>query len=187
VTTQQYSRCRRGASRLAKLVAVLFMASSGNSDTGTATQGLAASIQAIGKLAVPASIMLSTSTNTFSSYTGLMSVSYRARTSAGGGGTITVQGTSDFAPASGPSIAAGDLTYTCSGATLGSACSGTQTVSRGASTPVVSLPAAGCTGGGSPCSGVDPNSVSVSFTLTNDPQYQTGTYSATLTFTISAT
>jgi hypothetical protein len=44
-----------------------------------------------------------------------------------------------------------------------------------------------CTGAGSPCNNAATNTVSVSFTLTDDPKYKTGSYSATLTWTISAT
>jgi hypothetical protein len=52
---------------------------------------------------------------------------------------------------------------------------------------VTAIPAAACTGGGAPCSTVTPNTVTVNFSLTDDAKYQTGSYSATLIFTISAT
>jgi hypothetical protein len=83
---------------------------------------------------------------------------------------------------------AGDaLTYTCTGATLGSNCSGMQTVSTVLATNVVTaIPAGSCTGGGSPCTTANPNTVNLNFSLTDDPKYKTGSYSATLTFTISA-
>jgi hypothetical protein len=74
---------------------------------------------------------------------------------------------------------AGDsLTYTCTVAAPGTACSGSQTASTTASTPVASFGAdAHATG----------NAGSVAWSLTNDPLYPTGSYSATVTFTISAT
>jgi hypothetical protein len=50
----------------------------------------------------------------------------------------------------------------------------------------VSLGASACTGGGAPCSTASPNSANVTFILADDPKYKTGSYSATLTWTISA-
>jgi hypothetical protein len=138
-------------------------------------------------LQVGANLALVGSGTLFTAFSASMSASYRIRTTPSGSGSMTVRATSDFSPAGGPAISTGVLTYTCSGATLGTACSGQQTVSTGA-TPVVTVPAARCTGGGAPyCSSSNPNSVSLNFVLVNDPQYQTGSYSAILTFTISAT
>jgi len=134
----------------------------------------------------PNTVSLINTGSAFNSYTGSLTVRDRARTSSSGTGSITLRATSDFPCASGgPCIltppSAGDaLTYTCTGATLGSNCSGTQTVSTGGSTNVVT---------NIPASATSPsdNTVSLSFSLTNDPKYKTGNYSATLTFTISAT
>ena len=161
----------------------------------TATQTLQANILAEGGLFTIPSVTLTKTGTIFNSYTGsLTGLQYRARTTSTGGGNITVKATTDFPCASGgPCIATpptpGDaLTYICSGATLGSNCSGTQTVSTTTSTSVVSgIPASACTGGGGSCSAADPNTVNLNFILTNDPKYKTGSYSATLTFTISAT
>lgn len=155
--------------------------------TASAGQTLSAQFFPIGKLQVNASLPLIGSGTLFSAFSGGTSVNYRIRTSASGGGTITVKASSDFSPAGGPTITANVLAYACSGATLGTACSAQQTVSTAAQTPVVTVPSATCTGGGGVCSASDPNSVSLSFVLVNDPQYQTGPYSAVLTFTISAT
>ena len=63
----------------------------------------------------------------------------------------------------------------------------TLAISSTGQTLVVVIPGQACTGGGGACSSADPNSVSINFVLSNDPGYQTGTYSAQLTFTISAT
>ena len=155
--------------------------------TGTTTQTLSAQINAIGKVSVPASLIVTNAGTTFLAYSGNLNVSYRARTTAGtGSGSLTAQATADFSPAGGPSIAAGQLTYTCSAATLGSACSGSQTASTASQTSVVTMGAGLCTGGGGSCSAANPNTVLSTFTLSNNPAYKTGTYSATLTFTISA-
>ena len=155
--------------------------------TASTTQNLNALIYAIGKLSVPASVAMSPNVNKFSPFSASLPVSYRGRTTPTGGGNITVQVTSDFSPAGGPSATAGTLTYTCGSASLGTPCSGTQTASTTLQTPVLTLPASACTGGGGACSAQDPNSISLSFSLTDDPGYTTGSYSAKLTFIISAT
>jgi len=155
--------------------------------TGTATQTLSAQINAIGKLSVPSTVSVVNSGTTFVAYTGNLSVSYRIRSTATtGSGTLSVKATNDFTPAGGPSIAGGMLTYTCSAATLGTACSGSRTLSTTSQTSVLTVGAGVCTGGGGSCSTNDPNTVQTSFTLADNPAYGTGTYSAVLTFTISA-
>ena len=160
--------------------------------TSTTTQTLQAAISPEGGVSIPNNVQLTLTGGTFSSFTGSLLINYYERTTQStGGGTITVEATHDFTPTGGPSIASppssGDaLTYTCSGATLGSNCSGTQTVSTTAATNVVTFAASECTGGGGSCSNSSPNTVTLNFTLTDDPKYATGSYSATLTFTISA-
>lgn len=176
------------APRFARVAAVLIFAPGFLlGATGSTTQTLSATIAAIGKVSVPSSLILTSAGTTFVAYSGNLIVSYKARTTAGGsGGSITMLATADFSPAGGPSITSGQLTYTCSAASLGAACSGTQTASTASPTNVVTLGAGVCTGGGGSCSSVNPNSVQSSFTLLNNPAFKTGTYSATLTFTISA-
>jgi hypothetical protein len=161
--------------------------------TLTTTQTLSAVISPLGNLfSFPNSVTLAKTGTAFNNFTGSLTIDYRERTTQStGGGTITVEATADFTPANGPSIhtppSTGDaLTYTCSGATLGTNCSGTQTVNTTAATNVVTFSASECTGGGGSCSSASPNTVTVNFTLTDDPKYDTGSYSATLTFTISA-
>ncbi|MBZ5624922.1 MAG: hypothetical protein LAQ69_40400 [Acidobacteriia bacterium] len=155
--------------------------------TGSVNQTLNATLQPIGKLSVPASLNLTASVTQFAPFSGTLAVSYRARTTPTGSGTITVRVTSDFLPAGGPSAAAAALSYTCGSASLGTPCSGTQTASTTVQTPVLTLPASACTGGGGTCSAANPASLNLSLTLTDNPGYATGSYSAQLTFTISAT
>jgi len=154
---------------------------------GRGNQSLSAAIYPVGSITVPASAALTTSASKFQPFTGNVVLSYRARTSPGAGGNVTLSVTSDFAPPGGPSVAAGGLAYTCNGATLGTPCSGAQTASTTSQTPVLALPAAACTGGGGACSSQSPNSVSLNFILADDPGYATGVYSARVTFTISTT
>ena len=166
-----------------------------HAQTTLGSQTLTLDLEPAGLLySIPTSIALTNTGTTFASYTGSVTLDYRARTTAStGSGTITVEATTDFTCSSGgPCIktppSTGDaLTYTCSGATLGSNCSGTQTVSTTAATNIVTIAAGVCTGAGSPCNNAATNTVSVSFKLTDDPKYKTGgPYSATLTWTISA-
>ncbi len=154
--------------------------------TGTAGQTLTATLSPVGALSTPGTATLSTSSNTFQPFTATVPVSYQIRTTPVGSGTITLQVTSDFTPSGGPAASSGALTYVCSGANLGTACSGTQTASTTSQTPVLAVPASACTGDGGVCSSQNPNSMNVTFTLTDSPVYPTGTYSASVTFTISA-
>ncbi len=155
-------------------------------ELGSTTQTLTADVYPIGSISVTPSVSLYTSGTTFLSYTGTVTVSYWVRTSPGGGGSVTLKAGSEFSPSGGPSVSAGKLTYACSGATLGTACSGTHTVSTTSQTPVVTLPGSACTGGGGACSSSEPNQVSVGLVLENSPAYKTGSYATSLLFTISA-
>ena len=73
-----------------------------------------------------------TSTGNFSNYTGATNWSYKIRTSTGtGSGQVVVKINPDFSPAGGPSVAAGNLSYTC---TLTAPTSGTGTACSGSVT-----------------------------------------------------
>lgn len=165
---------------------LLLYALTGVCASGVATQSLTATINPAWSLTAPASLGLTRGAHAFDPFQATLPVNYRARTTPAGGGKITLQVTADFAPAGGPSAARGGLTYTCGSAGLGTGCPGVQTASPTSQTTVVNLPASGCTGGGGGCSSQDPNSLLLTFNLLDDPAYATGTYSATLTFTISA-
>lgn len=165
---------------------LLWLACGAPCDTGSTTQGLAVTLAPNAKLSVPPMMSLVAAGATFLPFTGTLPVSYRARTSPGGGGKITLQLTSDFSAQPGPSAASGALTYTCGGASLGAPCSGTQVASPTFQTPVLDLPRSACTGGGNGCSALDPNVVQLQFTLENNSAYPTGTYSAQVTLVISA-
>lgn len=183
--------------RLAPLMAglaLLLAPICSQAQTTLGTQTLNLTLNAAAFLySVPTSVTLNSSGSVFNNYTNNITMTYRARTgtsvtTAG----ITVKATADFSPSGqGLSIgtSGGPLTYTCSG-TSGNGftpCPGSLTVSTSTSTNVVSIGASACTGGASPCSGFNPDTVTVYFTLTNKPSYKTGAYSATLTWTISAT
>ena len=139
-----------------------------------------------------ASISITTTTTTmaavgavFNNYTGTTNFTYKIRTTqTSGSGTITLKVTTDFSPANGPSVAkppsTGDaLQYACTVASPGTACTGSLTSSTTASTSVATF-------GADAHSAVGGNAGSVAWTLTNDPVYKTGSYGATVTFTIAA-
>jgi len=156
-------------------------------DSLTVTQSVNVTLSPNGKLTIPSSITFLSGNVAFSAFTAALPVLFRARTSTYGSGAITVQATSDFSPAGGPSIAAGMLTYTCLEALYGTPCSSTQAISTTSQRPVVTLPSKACTGGGNGCSSADPASVNLLFRLENDVSVQPGNYSVQLTFTISCT
>jgi hypothetical protein len=156
-------------------------------DSLTVTQSINVTLSPNGKLTVPSSITLLNGALAFSAFTAALPVLFRARTSESGVGSITVQATSDFSPAGGPSVNTGILTYTCAAALYGTACSGTQTIDTTSQRPVVNLPSNACTGGGRGCSPSDPASIDLQFRLENDVSIPTGTYSVQLTFTVSCT
>jgi hypothetical protein len=174
-------KCRAAAKQvlLAFLLPVIAM-----SDMQTATQTMSADILPYGKVSLPSNVTLRAADSRFGeNLTGSLTVSYWARTSTAGGGSLTVQASSDFSPSGGPSIS--DVTYLCSGATLGAGCSGNQALATSTQTAAVVLPAGVCTGGGGACSTAEPNTVLLTLSAPDKPHYKTGTYSAQITFTIS--
>ncbi len=131
---------------------------------------------------------LSSTPGNFQPYTGTTNFTYFVRTSKSGGtGTIGLQVTTDFhgTGLTGPSLAswptAGDaLTYNCSVTSPATQCSGPVTPTLTTTTNVATF-------GANAHSTFAGNSGSVDWTLTNDPLYETGSYQAVVTFTISAT
>lgn len=158
-----------------------------SADIQTASQTVNVAIVPLGVLTVNSTLVLIHSGGPFTSYTGTLPISYRARTTPAGSGIITVQASGDFSPAGGPSIAAGALTFTCTTDGYAAPCSGSQTVSSSSQRPVIRLGGGACTGGGNGCSATDPAGAAATFLLTNDPSTPTGTYSVTLVFTLSCT
>ncbi len=163
------------------------MSGAAYSGTATATQTVSIALSPLGKIYVPSTQNLLMSGAAFSAYSGTVPLTFRARTSAAGAGSVTVQANGDFTPAGGPSVVSGMLTYTCISGGYGAACPGTQTVSVTAQRPVLTLGSLSCIGGGSGCSTADPASVDLTFRLDNNATVPTGNYQVQLTFTISCT
>jgi hypothetical protein len=176
---------------LAGTAAALLFSSVAGAQTFAATGTTALTVA----VAAEAAISISTATTTLATastafgnpYTGTTNFLYKLRTTrVGGTGTLTLKVTTDFTGTGGggPSVAspptAGDaLTYTCTTAS-GTACASAQTASTSSDTGVATFVAdihsvaAGDSG-------------SVSWSLTDDPVYKTGSYTATVTFTIAST
>ncbi len=118
-------------------------------------------------------------------FTGSTAFLYKIRTGKQSGtGQIQLQVTSDFSPAGGPSVGTpptiGDtLSYTCTMSAPGAGCTGSVDSATGAQTSVATFVA-------DAKSAKAGNAGSVAWTLTNDPMYSTGSYTATVTFAISA-
>lgn len=151
---------------------------------GTETQNMSLTLNSAAKVSTPGSMTLTTSGATFQNYTGTLSINFRARTTQSGSATLTSLASVDFAPGTGPLAASGNLTYTCGAPSLGTGCSGTQTVSTSSQGAVVSVGASACVGTG--CASANPATEQVSFALVNLPAYKTGTYTATILLTASA-
>ena len=160
------------------LVALSMAAPALPQQTGTTT--LSVSISAAAEITIStANTALTSSGTTFSDYTGSTSISYKIRTTlSGGAGSLTLQITSDFSPAGGPE-ADSDLTFRCTGSGAGTTCSGSHRASTTSALDVLSF-------GANARSTASGDTASVTWTLPNKPSYQTGSYSATATFTISA-
>jgi hypothetical protein len=152
--------------------------------TGTTTMSVSVVAEAALTVNTSTTTLASTGTN-FSSYTGTTALTYFIRTTpTTGSGSIVLKVTTDFAPTGGPSVGTPPtgtdaLTYNCTVSSPGTACTGPLTAKTSATTNV------GTFGAGS-SSTFAGNSASVAWTLTNDPLYKVGTYTATVTFTISA-
>ena len=155
------------------------------STTGTTTLYVAVGPEA--SLTVGNSTVLASKGNAFSKYTGATSLTYRVRTVVSG--SITLQVTGDFSPQAGPSVAnpptVGDtLTYACAIAAPGtngsvSNCTAATQAATGSATSVATF-------GADARSLSNGNTGTLNWALTNDPAYKSGAYSATVTFTISA-
>lgn len=166
---------------------LLLAASSAYGQATTGTTTLSVTVGAEAALSVGNSTPLGTTGTTFSSFTGTTSLTYFVRTITAG--SVTLEVSSDFSPSGGPSVAipptTGDkLSYVCAVNTPGVHGSATNCP---ANTQALTTGATNVgTFGADARSASAGNTGTVSWTLTNDPAYRAGNYSATVTFTISA-
>src|SRR5215471_3363698 len=94
--------------------------------TRTGATTVTANIAADASIAVSSPTTLTQGGGAFASFTGSTTVTFSIRTTkVGGSGSIVLQA-AEFSPAGGPTVAAGNLTYTCSGSpSVGTPCAAT--------------------------------------------------------------
>jgi hypothetical protein len=127
--------------------------------------------------ALAGSTTLSKSDTTFGAFGGTTTFTYKIRTTTSGGtGSITVLVTTFGA--GGPAIA--DLAYTCTAPTSGTPCASSTAASTSAASNVVLF-------GADAHSGDAGDAGTTVWSLLDKPSVQTGPYSSTATYTISAT
>jgi len=128
--------------------------------------------------AVDATTSMTKADTAFGAYTGTTNFTYKIRTTqSGGSGSITVIVTS-FSGTGGPAIA--DLAYTCTAPASGSPCASSTAASTSTASSVVSF--------GADAHSADTGDTGATvWTLADQPQIKTGTYTSTATYTISAT
>lgn len=146
--------------------------------TGTTTLSLTVGPEAALSVTDVTTPLTTAAGGLFADYVGTTNFTYKIRTTrVDGTGSITAQVTTPFG-AGGPSVAAGDLTYNCTVAAPGTGCASTVTAAT-SETNVAGF-------GANARSARAGNSGSVAWSLVNDPQYETGSYTAVVTFSISA-
>jgi hypothetical protein len=149
--------------------------------TGTTTLSLTVASEASLHIDSPTTTLATVGT-VFANYTGTTSFTYKIRTTkTGGSGTLTAALTAPFG-AGGPVLGAGstDLQFTCSVSLPATGCTSAQPVTTAAAGTVATF-------GTNAHSARAGNSGSVVWALVNDPVYETDSYTATVTFTVSAT
>ena len=171
---------RRGRGRLlASLALALSARMSLGQVTRTGTTNVTATVNAEASISVSSPTALVQGGGGFVSYAGSTTVTFSVRTTkVGGTGSISLLAV-EFAPVGGPTVAGGNLTYTCGGApAVGAVCSGTQTASTTVSTPVVASIGAN--------QKANNTTAAVNWTLADSPLYSTGAYSSAVTFTVTS-
>jgi hypothetical protein len=170
---------RRARLRAAGLLLLLSPAWTCPALTRTDTTSVTVTIGAEASISVSSPTSLTQAGGGFVAFLGSSTVTFSIRTTkVGGSGSILLLA-AEFTPAGGPTVASGNLTYTCGGApAVGTLCSGTQTASTSSSTPVISSIGAN--------QKVANTTATVSWTLMDSPLYSTGAYSAVVTFTVTS-
>src|ERR1035441_7577730 len=138
---------KRAITIIAPVLAMLVLGIPGRAQGATGTTNVAVTVAVEASLTVTGTSTLTESVvGAFAgNFTGTTALTYKVRTSkAGGSGTITAKVTTEFSPAGGPNVGtsgtSGDtLAYTCTVAASGTGCTGSQTASLAASTPLATF------------------------------------------------
>lgn len=150
--------------------------------TGAGTVSVAVAAEAAIHVATATTTLSNGAGTTFNTnYSGTTTLSFKLRsTKTTGTASITVRNT-EFA-GNGPRVARAELKFTCTAAS-GTPCGGTKNARTAAGVAVVSF-AASASGAHSANAG---DAATVAWQIVDKPRYETGTYTSTATFTISAT
>lgn len=147
--------------------------------TDTATTTLGVTVAAEASITVTASPTLAKGGTEFEAYTGNTTFTYKVRTAqTSGTGSVTAQVTTEFSGTGAPTTA--DVSYTAATTGVGTANGSSTTASASAGTNVLSF-------GADAHSSDSGDSATISWSLADRPTYKTGTYSTTVTLTMSAT
>jgi hypothetical protein len=151
--------------------------------------GAAANISVV--TASPTTFTLS-STDFLGNYTGATQIQFGLRTTSGGTGTITVKGTSEFSPGAGgtrPSLDNADLSYTCTALDdAGSPAlspSGLTFCGGGSTKTILNTPTDVLTGIGA-SKKTNNAKLTLGWTIPDNANWDAGTYSGTVQFTVTA-
>ena len=177
-------------------VILLLLGVNSTANAATANANVVVTVAASAAISATPSVTLTTPATPFTgSYTGATVLTFSIRTTpTTGSGSLTVKGTTDFTPGTsgdvGPTIAAGNLTYTCASSDLttgsGSGLTGSLVYCNGGS-PVVSMTTSTnvltAIGAKSNAGG---DALNVHWTVPDSAVYNVDTYTATVTFTLTA-
>ncbi|HEY3444545.1 MAG TPA: hypothetical protein VGK29_27590 [Paludibaculum sp.] len=156
-------------------LAVIAVPAMAQQKTGTTILGV--TVLAESSLTVTdANTTLAKTDTLFGDFTGTTNLKYRIRTTASGGSGSIVAQVNEFT-GNGPKVAA-DLSYSSTTGGLGTAVTNQAASTTGAN--VISF-------GPNARSAKAGNDAAVNWRLGDDPQFETGSYSSTVTFTVSAT
>ena len=177
------------------LVGLALMAASGTwtyaATTATATPLLTVTVGTAATASATAVTFASPGSDFTGNYTGDTTLTFGIRTTASGGtGSITVEGSTEFSPINGPSIAGGKLSYTCA---VGDLTEGTPAqlgggytyCTGGTTTVVMNTPknVLAPIGANARTSGA---TLLVHFIIPEDASYPAATYTGNVRFTVTA-
>jgi len=188
------NRTRQLALGFAVILISLKVSSPANA--ATANANVVVQVAASASISATASVTLTPPATPFTgNYTGLTLLTFSIRTTpTTGSGSLTVQGQTEFTPGTagdvGPTIAGGKLTYACASGDLttgtGSGLSGTLTYCGGASQTVSMTTGTNVLTGIGAKSNAGGDTLNVHWTVPDSATYVVDTYTATVTFTLTA-
>ena len=177
-------------------VILLLLEVSSPANAATANANVVVQVAASASISATASVTLTPPATPFTGdYTGVTLLTFSIRTTpSGGNGSLTVQGHTEFTPGTagdvGPTIAGGNLTYSCAASDLtagtGSGLTGTLTYCGGASQTVNMTTGTNVLTGIGAKTNAGNDTLNVHWSVPDSAAYNVDTYTATVTFTLTA-